>query len=169
MTTTEKVLIPIVITAMIFCFFKACDNIKIVEVPTQRDSVIYKIDTLKEVQVNQVVKWRTSQSKTYTIHDSILVTSPDTCTPFLRKQYEAFIIERKNANLVHLSDSMIIDDQDKVISLDSLIHAKLVAQNDSLKKPRPLRKLRTRLKHLAQDVALVGASVGVIYVIEKVK
>lgn len=165
------------ILSMIFCFWQACDNIR--ELPiTSKEQIIaeYQKQMLKEkhdtLTIHEYIyldKWHDAKVITKHTIDSIYLTAPDTCDPYIKKIENAFLLEQKAAQMVRTNDSTDIRTLLGIVIQDSvLIHKanqdlKLTQDTlTDLRKPKPLKKFINNTKHVVGGV-LTGAAIVETY------
>jgi hypothetical protein len=161
------------ILGFIFCMFKACENIN--ELPiTSKEAIIAeyqkqmlqdKVDTLKIYETQYVDRWHDAKVITKEVFKEVYRDAPDTCKTYIAKIELAVEGEQKAAQVVHESDSLIIANLEAVVKVNSLLIAKakqdLKFTQDTLsknRKPKPLKKALTTIKHVGIGVT-IGAAI----------
>lgn len=145
-------------TLMMMClFYFVAKHKKKVEVQSPTVEIIKQIDTLRLYQT----KYRTKYIQSKAIHDSFIQHIHDTirleCIYSLNLCDSVRLVERMQCDsLISLQDSLNNLNSHLVSGLQSELTANRDTITD-LRKPKPLKKLATRLKHFAQDVVLVGS------------
>jgi hypothetical protein len=162
---------------IVFCCFQACkkgDEISITSKEAiiaeyQKQMLLQQHDTLTIREYIYLDKWHDAKVITKHTIDSILIASPDTCHTYIKSIEKVYHNERNAANLVHASDSMIIQNLNAIVKVDSLLISKakqdLKLTRDSLK-PKPLKKFINNAKHVISGVLVGAAIVEVINILK---
>lgn len=186
MTKFKKEYLPYAILSMfvigiIFCSIKACENVNYKPISDkeeiiaeyQKQMLKERHDTLTTREYIYLDRWHDAKVITKHTIDSIYIASPDTCKPYIQSIVKVYESERNAANLVHSSDSLIINNLDAIVKVDSILIAKskqdLKLTQDTLtdlRKPKPLKKFINNTKHVISGVLVGAAIVEVINVVK---
>jgi hypothetical protein len=174
-------IIAIGLVLAFICFYKACDrkdwqridSKEAIIAEYQKQMLKEKHDTLTTREYIYLDRWHDAKVITKEVIKEVYRDAPDTCDPYIKKVENAYQIEQKAAQMVHSSDSMIIQNLNDIIKVDSVLIAKskqdLKLTKDTLsdlRKPKPLKKFINNAKHVVYGVLTGAAIVEVINVLK---